>query len=187
MPPRGRDAANSAAPLAQDVIRIKKTMKLFIKASILIVLLATGCTSEKQDWSEFSTYDKAIDIDNYVFPNGVANQVYFKVKAQYPNTDVLNFYKTTITSPWVECTESNDWQSFGDISGNEPLFIHQTAQRWVNREKNRLLLFAIKYRSQGSESRKMPDNNIQNVYLVEYVQPNIDDAISDLGITCNGV
>jgi len=147
----------------------------------------TGCTTEQHDWSEFSVYDKAIDIDNYVFPNGSVNQVFYKVKAQYPNKDVLNFYKTTIKSPWVKCTEGNNWESFGDISGNEPLFIHQTSQRWVNRDKNRLLLLAIKYRSQGSESRETPDNSIQNVYLVEYYEPNITETLSILGVTCNGV
>ena len=162
-------------------------MRLFIKFSVLIIFIVTGCTSEQHDWTEFSAYDKAIDIDTYVFPNGSANQVFFKVKAEYPNKDVLNFYKTTIKSPWIECSDKSDWQSFGDISGNEPLFIHQTMQRWVNKDKNRLLLLAIKYRSQGSDNRDSPDNNIQNVYLIEYYEPNIADTPSALGVSCDGV
>jgi len=162
-------------------------MRHFIILSTIIIFVLTGCMTEQHDWSEFSAYDKAIDIDTYVFPNGSANQVFYKVKAQYPNKDVLKFYKTTIKSPWVKCAEGNNWESFGDVSGNEPLFVHQTLQRWVNKDKNRLLLLAIKYRSQGSESRKVPDNNIQNVYLVEYYEHNIDETLSALGILCNGV
>ena len=162
-------------------------MRYFIKLSTIIIFALAGCATEQHDWSEFSAYDKAIDIDTYVFPNGSANQVFYKAKAKYPNKEVLNFYKTTIATPWVECSESDNWESFGDISGDEPLFIHQILQRWVNKDKNRLLLLVIKYRSQGSESRKMPDNNIQNVYLVEYYEPNIDEALSALEVSCNGV
>ena len=162
-------------------------MQSFIKLSILLTFILTGCTQEQKDWSNFDVYDKAINIDNYVFPNGSANQIFYKVKEQYPNKDVLNFYKATITAPWIACTESDNWESFGDVSGNEPLFIHQIVQRWVNRDKSRLLLLAIKYRSQGSKHRAMPDNNIQNIYLVEYIESNIEESLLALGLTCNGV
>ena len=162
-------------------------MRLLNSITLLSIFLVSGCSTEHHEWTEFPAYDKAIDIDNYVFPNGIANQIFYKVKTQYPNTDVLKYYKSIIKKPWIECTEKNEWQSFGDVSGNEPLFIHQTAQRWVNRDKNRLLLLAIKYRSQGVESRETPDNNIQNVYLVEYYEPDIEKTLSALEVSCNGV
>ncbi len=154
---------------------------------MLIIPVLAGCTSEKHSWTDFAIYDKAKDIDKFTFPSGSANQVFYKVKSEYPDQAVLDFYKKTISAPWVECAESTNWDSFEDTSGNEPLFIHQILHRWVNKEKYRLLLLAIKYRSQGSVSRKQPDNNIQNVYLVEYYEPNIDEVLSTLGITCNAV
>lgn len=160
-------------------------MPLFV--TLFFMLTVTSCSTEQHEWSEFSVYDKAIDIDSYVFPNGSGNQIFFKVKAQYPNQDVLNYYKDAINEPWIKCSDNNDWENFGDISGNEPLFIHQISQRWVNKDKNRLLLLAIKYRSQGSESRKTPDNNIQNVYLVEYFVSDVHETLSSLGAACNGV
>ncbi len=166
-------------------MRNRNKMDIF-RLSLLVTFLLAGCSQEKTNWTEFGTFDKAIDIDTYAFHNGSANQIFFKVKAQYPNKDVLAFYKSTITSPWVECSDSKNWESFGDVSGNEPLFIHQIAQRWINRDKKRLLLLAIKYRSKGVEPREHPDNDIQNVYLVEYKQPNLDEAILALGLTCNG-
>ncbi len=157
-------------------------MPLFLILSLLFSLSA--CTREQRDWSEFKAFDAAIDINHYTFPNGKGKQVFYKVKAEYPNKDVLNFYASMINKPWVKCSGSVQWAGSADTSGNEPLYIHQIVQRWVNRDKNRLLFLAIKYRSPGTSERENPDNDIQNIYFTEYFEPNIAKTLTTIGVTC---
>ncbi len=158
-------------------------MRFIIKLSLLIISLS-ACTGEQPVWSDFNTYKTALDVNHYTFPNGKGKQVFYKVKAKYPNLDVLNFYSEIIQEPWVKCSGNTQWESFADTSGNEPLFVHQSVQRWVNFEQNRLLFLAIKYRSPGSQKREKPDNNVQNIYLAEYLEPNIRKTLTAIGITC---
>jgi hypothetical protein len=114
-----------------------------------------------------------------------ANELYFKVEAPYPTTHVLDYYSTQITDPWISCTsDSEDWRRFGDVSGKTPRYIHQIRRYWVDFNKKRLLLLAIRYYSRGSESLEKPDNNIQNVYLTEYEEDNLQQTTELLKIKC---
>ena len=155
--------------------------------SVVTLLSLLGCVSEISEWSDFQTYQAAENMQEQSILNGSARQISFSVDTSYPNRDVVNFYRANIKLPWKPCSRQENWQSFGDISGKEPLFIHQILQHWINKDKSRLLLLAVKYQSKGSEHRKLPDSTEQQVYLVEYKEPELERAIKELGLSCNGL
>ncbi len=139
------------------------------------------------DWASFPIYPEAKDIQHIPLSEGTAkaNELFFKVEASYPSERVLDYYSKQITNPWVSCTsDSENWQNFGDVSGKTPRYIHYIRRYWVDFNKKRLLLLAIRYYSKGSESREKPDNNDQNVFLIEYEDENLQQTTTMLKIKC---
>ena len=152
--------------------------------SLILLLPAIALAS---DWATFPLYPVAKDVKTIPLAEGTAraNELYFKVEVPYPSTRVLDYYSKQITDPWLSCTSnSEDWQKFGDVSGKTPRYIHYIRRYWVDFNKKRLLLLALRYYSKGSEGRENPDNNIQNVYLTEYEENDLPQAIAMLKIKC---
>jgi hypothetical protein len=156
--------------------------------SVILFLYASGFLGGlAADWATFPLYSGAKDVQNIPLSEGTtkANELYFKVDEAYPSIHVLDYYSKQISGPWISCTSDSDgWQSFGDLSGNSPRYIHQIRRYWVDFNKKRLLLLAIRYYSRGSDRRENPDNNLQNVYLTEYEDDNLQQTAEMLKIKC---
>ena len=152
--------------------------------SLILLLPAIALAS---DWATFPLYPDAKDVKTIPLAEGTAraNEVYFKVEATYPSTSVIDYYSKKITTPWISCTsDAEDWQKFGDVSGKSPRYIHQILRYWVDFNKKRLLLLATRYYSKGAESREKPDTNIQNVYLTEYEDNDLQQTTTMLKLKC---
>jgi hypothetical protein len=160
-------------------------MKLRIFIFSIILFLPTVALAA--EWATFPLYPEAKDVQNIPLSEGTAkaNELYFKVDAPYPSISVLDYYSKQITDPWISCTsDSEDWQKFGDESGKTPKYIHYIRRYWVNFDKKRMLLLAIRYYSNGSECREKPDTNVQNIYLMEYEDDNLQERTAMLKIKC---
>ncbi len=70
------------------------------------------------------------------------------------------------------------------VTQTPPAFIHQMLLHWANYESNRLLLLGVRYVSEDATYRKLPDNQIQNIHLVEYQEVSLEEAVSRLGLSC---
>jgi hypothetical protein len=142
---------------------------------------------ERIDWATFPVYPGAKDVQTIPLVEGSAhaNELYFKAEAEYPSTLVLDYYSKQITDRWASCTsDSEDWQKFGDVSSKTPQYIHQIRRYWVDLKKKRLMLLAIRYYSKGADSREKPDTNIQNVYLTEYEDNDLQQTTTLLKLKC---
>lgn len=158
-------------------------VKLYVFILIIAILFPSLCYAD--DWSAFPIYPASKNVKKWTLFDGAANELFFEVEKSYPFNGVIDYYIKHISSPWVLCSsKSKGWQDFGDVSGKDPEFVHQYGHYWANFEKQRLLMLAVRYISKGSEYRKKPDNNIQNVYLVEYKEKDLQKALDRLSLKC---
>ncbi len=154
-------------------------------------MLLAGCSEEssnwstiKSGWSKWPEYPDSKNIQSYEFTGGSAKQLSYEVLATYPDTSVAQFYHNEITEPWISCYSEIEWQSFGDISQEPHIFIHQLILHWVNDQSELMLALSIRYVSEGSEFRNNPDNLTQYVDLIEYKGVDRDKAISEFKLAC---
>ena len=151
-----------------------------------LALLATGCGTGGNDWTEFPVHPDAKHVQEFNLGYGAAKQRQYVVDAAYPDKKVPEFYSNNIGQPWVACEFNDEWGSFEAATREAPIFVHQYLRYWANFETGRLLMLAARYESEGGEYCEVPDNANQNIYLVEYKEGDIADAISRLKLVCNG-
>ena len=98
----------------------------------------------------------AYGIGHLTVKSSGAEEDYFSIKLRYPSKAVVHHYQKLLES-WIECDESQPtWQSFGDLSGETPRFVHQLVQNWISRDNGTLVTLGIQYVSAGIESRTTP-------------------------------
>lgn len=152
----------------------------------VLAFLASGCGIGSNDWAELPVHPDAEHMQEFNLGYRAAKQQQYFVEAVYPDKQVLEFYSKNIGPPWVACGFKDEWESFEDATKDEPIFVHQFLRYWANFETGRLLMLAVRYESEGGEYREVPDNTKQNVYIVEYREGDIADAVSRLKLVCNG-
>ena len=150
-----------------------------------LVLLLSGCGLGSGDWSEFPVHPDAEHAQEFNIGFGAGKERYFVVEVAYPDKRVSEFYSEKIRLPWVACDFKDEWESFGDTTKEGPVFVHQFLRYWANYESGRILLLAVRYESEGGEYCEVPDSAKQNVYLVEYKESDIAEAVSRLKLICN--
>jgi len=151
---------------------------------ILIAFYILSISANAAEWSNIPFHENAQNKNEYVFSNSAAKQISYEIKAKYPSLEILSFYKKSIGNKWSICKGKEQWDSFGDLAGESPLFIHQLIQYWVNYSENKFIMLAIKYESQGSEYLEYPDTNIQKVFLVEYKENDLSQVLKMLKLEC---
>lgn len=159
-------------------------MQKFIVTFILVgVALATlGC--ERTEGVPLPLPAEAKEVRHISFHGGDAVQTSYIVDAAYPDQFVGKFYFENIKTPWIKCFERiPDWSSFGDSSNGKNRFVHQVLMHWINREENKLLLAALRYYSPGTKYRKVPEDSVQYVSVVQYEQ-DPEEAIKWLKLKC---
>lgn len=164
-------------------VKRDRRIKRYLLAQVLLV---SGCGSGGGDWSEFPVHPDAEYAQEFNIGFGAGKERYFVVEAVYPDKRVSEFYSEKIGPPWVACNFKDEWESFGSATKEAQIFVHQFLRYWVNYESGRILMLAVRYESEGGEYCEVPDNAKQNVYLVEYKESDIAEAVSRLKLVCNG-
>ena len=89
--------------------------------AVAIVAAATAVAAETM----YPVPKGALEVGHVALQPGVYEEDHFFLTEQYPRTSALTHY-ASIFSRWHSCHGAGDeWQSFADASGSEPLFIHQ--------------------------------------------------------------
>ena len=150
----------------------------------LSILFLASCSGEPSQEVEWPIIPGAKNIKSYNLKKEKAHQLSFEVNATYPSRSVANFYSKQVKKPWVPCYQKLEWQSFRDDTKVPPVYVHQLLLHWANYENNQLLLLGVRYVSKGTDYRNVPENNLQNVNLVEYQEVNVKDVVANLGLDC---
>ena len=152
-----------------------------------LLIYLTSCSGDSEHRTRFPIFPKAENVQEFEFGSYNAYQIIYTVSAAYPDLSVAEFYSSQIKRPWVPCYGDMEWESFGDASRQPATFVHQILMHWANLEDGRLLLLGIRYISEGSGFRKVPDNSIQDVHLVEYREGDINESVKRLGLECERI
>jgi hypothetical protein len=108
----------------------------------------------------------AIDVGHHVLQPGVYEEDHFFLTERYPGNSALTHYED-VFSHWQSCHgPSEGWQSFGDASGSEKVFIHQLLRYWVNPQNDVALTLVLRYESPGLATREAPSSDRQFVALM---------------------
>lgn len=165
-------------------------MNLMVKFTSLrwmALVLIAGCSSEPGNWTELAAHPAAKGIKTYNLKQDRARQTSYEIEAEYPDPAVVDFYTGQVSEPWIPCFSEVEWQRLvNDDSEIKVITVHQVRLHWVNYEQDRLLLLGIWYESKGKQAVDVPDNSEQKVDLVEYQQTNVSEAITRLGLLCEG-
>ena len=151
-------------------------------AAVTLALTACGPVGEP---TQLSVPDGAIDVRQFNFLDGRAHQTDFTLKVPYPNERALQHYIKTIGEPWVRCDWAPNWDSHLDGTTTPMHTVHQQMHVWVNRDKQRAILVAMRYQS-ASDCAPKPLNDDQKVVVVEYMGVDVDDHIKTLQLRCPG-
>ncbi len=146
-------------------------------------ILVSGCGPEP---TSFSVPSAAKSVERFAILEGHAFQTQFSLESDYPATPALEYFRSSVPKPWVLCEWGQpEWQMFVDGRGETPVVVHQLLHMWINREANRTLALSMRYYS-APESTFRPDNNTQEIILIEYLAPDIPGTIRDLKLKCEG-
>ena len=149
---------------------------------IVLVLLNEGLSAAP---SRYPVPNGAIEVQHVRLADTGGEQDFFKIELKYPSTSVLDHYRN-VFSRWGECKPKGAWQSFGDLTGNKPLFVHQLLWEWVSADNRSVATLAIRYYSDGVQYRAQPDIDTQHVVLIEYKVPDARAMAKELGYQCAG-
>lgn len=153
---------------------------------LLILLLMSGfCAAGVASDLRYPVPDGARNPRHIRLADTGGEQDYFDVARPYPSVSVLDHYRK-VFAKWTECKPPEPWQSFGDVSGAQPRFIHQLIWQWVKPDNRSVMTLLIRYESEGARHRVRPDNDIQRVVLIEYAVPDGLAAAKELGGKCGG-
>src|SRR5262249_6123576 len=97
-------------------------------------------------------------------------------RSTYPSLKVLEFYDRELQRlGWVQFAESGyeqsyrKWDCFEDLTEPGHAIVHQLQAKWVNQDKSRMLLLAIRYQSskvgRSGVPCAVPDNDTPHVYV----------------------
>ena len=129
--------------------------------------------------------DGATSVKHVRLADTAGEQDYFEIKLAYPSTSVLEHYRK-VFSHWTQCKPNELWQSFGDLSGPKPRFVHQLLWEWVSADNRSVVTLGVFYHSDGVQHRAKPDGDTQHVVLIEYMVPDARAMAAQLGYRCTG-
>ena len=92
-----------------------------------------------------ATPNAAMDVKSFTFLDGKAHQTNFKLNAKFPSNPSLTHYSTAIDAAWKRCTQGGEWDHFGAEKAHR--IVHQSLHWWVNDQRRRAILLAIRYDS----------------------------------------
>lgn len=157
-------------------------MRTAISSLVFLAIALTACEASEKP-TGLPTPAGAIDVNELQLFDGQAHQTYFKMKVRFPGNPALEHYSNTIKGPWVRCDWSPEWHRFIDGTVTPNKTVHQQMYMWINRPAKRTLMLANRYySSEGCTGN--PENDDQEVVLVEYMESDIDDTVAKLKLKC---
>lgn len=151
-------------------------------ALFLVCGLLAACESAEQP-TQLDTPSGASDIKETRITDSNAHQTSFVLHARYPASPALAHYSKLLGKPWVRCDWIPQWQGFLDGTASPLRTVHQYAYVWVNAAARRTIVVAARYYSAESSSHE-PDNELQQVMVIEYFKQDIQQEISRLKLQC---
>jgi hypothetical protein len=172
----------------EDLVQITTDSSLTLKSSRGVVTLTHG----DGEWFKFvmaatelmyPVPKGAIEV-GHVALSRVYEEDHFFLLERYPHTSAVKHY-ASIFSRWRLCHGSDEeWQSFGDASHSEPVFVHQLMRHWVNRQNDVAVTLVLRYESPGLTDRETPSTNRQFVVLTRLRQMDADKELAPLRVKC---
>ena len=157
-------------------------MRCRARFSILVVLALAAGSAFSQP-TKLPVPAGAKDVHEITLWGGGAHETYFTMDVDYPATPALDHYKKVIKQPWVQCSWMPNWQSYLDGTVKPVRKIFQQATVWINRDAKREIMVASRY-SSAKDCGDTPDNNKQQVTVIEYMNIDLDSVVSGLKLEC---
>ena len=161
---------------------------------VCLIVWASGTScSNHYDPTVLPTPANAKEVQQRYLSGGMAYQTNFILKVKYPSTVALDYYSKSIGKPWYYCVwGSGEWESYLDSTGFDSKgrttrTVHHKLHMWVNPKAKRSLALILSYYSDplpDLKQRITPDNDSQQVILVEYFGLDINDEIERLKLRC---
>jgi len=145
-----------------------------------LVLMAGSALAQP---TKLSVPHGAKDVHEVDLFNGGAHETYFTMDVAYPSNPALEHYKAIISQPWLRCSWIPVWESYIDGTTNPPRRVYQQATVWINRGARKTLMVSSRYTAPKGSGEK-PDNDHQQVVVVEYMHQDVDKIISSLKLQC---
>jgi hypothetical protein len=120
-----------------------------------------------------------------VLSPGTAEQDYFFIKAQFPETPALPHY-AKIFADWVPCKPSSpDWDGYGDAANGANRYTHNFVRYWITADNRQAVTLLFQYYSPGTASRRRPDNDNQFVAVIRHLVPDAKAFLAELKVDCS--
>ncbi len=139
-------------------------------------------------WSKLPIPPYATELKEIVFLDNAAHQLYFIVNKPYPFNGVKDFYIANLAKSWILCNaDSVEWENFVDGTRQPEVNVYQKIVYWADRKRNRFLTLGLRYESKVPKPfcTGPPDNDRQIVYVVEYLDNNLDNTLEFLNLKCS--
>jgi hypothetical protein len=169
---------------------IKKIRPIKYILLLTAVYSLGGCTSEASSLDmvdPLPMYKGAYEVDKRQLDTESNQQLFYRLNKPYPSIDVLNYYdQYFMEHGWIKCIGNMEtWQSFLDATQKQEQRIHQIARYWIKKPENKLSMVALRYNSEKTAKAQVPDNSIQNVFILMQRDINLETQLSHLSLDCN--
>jgi hypothetical protein len=119
-----------------------------------------------------------------VLSPGTAEQDYFFMKAQFPETPALSHY-AKIFADWVPCKPwAPDWDGYGDAANGANRYVHHFVRYWITTDNLQAVTLLFQYQSPGTAFRRRPDNDNQFVAVIRHRVPDAKVFLAELKVEC---
>lgn len=157
-------------------------MRKAIFCLVVVAITLAACKASVKP-TALPTPAGAMDVKELQLFDGQAHQTTFKMKVRFPGNPALEHYSNVIKGPWIRCDWSPEWQRFIDGTVAPKKTGHQQMHIWINRPAKRTLMLANRYYS-SEKCAGNPENDDQEVVLVEHMASDVDDTVTKLKLKC---
>ena len=170
---------------------VKKIRPIKYILLLTVVCSLGGCTSEASSLDmvdHLPIYRGAYDVDKRELGTESYQQLFYNLKKPYPSVDALNYYdQYFMEHGWIKCSGNMEtWDSFVDATQKQEQLIHQIGHYWIKKPENKLSMVYLRYKSEKTVSAHVPDNSIQNVFiLMQRDINNLETELSRLSVDCD--
>ena len=128
----------------------------------------------------------ALGVEHVSVQPGVYEEDYLVLAERYPGASALKHY-VTIFSHWHPCRGYRDdgWESFGDASGTDKVFVHQLIKHWVNPQNDVAVTLVLRYESPGLATREVPSSDRLFVAVTRLQHVDAEKEVVKMGaVSC---
>lgn len=152
------------------------TFCCYRRLALVIVILATSACPHPSDEMAIRElrYPNSQQRETHEDKNDKTFTISFETRLRYPSDDVLRFYDRELQRlGWSPVADQagkkiyRTWMCFPDATKPGVPDVHQFVAAWANRDKQRMVLLAIRYFSNEQRGARRvcdePNNDVQHV------------------------